>query len=150
MEAYYAFSDEAGQYENTCGKRFLKSHPYYVRATLLVKIEEYRDYQYTIKELNDSIGLPASSEIKWSDLWSKKHNQPRTRFIKYIREEDLFDYYEQVLSEASKMASMKIIISVTENNKDNGIRKERMMAFHLQEALQRVENELKGSGFATL
>ena len=30
MEAYYAFSDEAGQYENTCGKRFLKSHPYYV------------------------------------------------------------------------------------------------------------------------
>lgn len=149
MEAYYAFSDEAGQYENTCGKRFLKSHPYYVRATLLVKIEEYRDYQYIIKELNDSIGLPASSEIKWSDLWSKKHNQPRTRFIKYIREEDLFDYYEQVLSEASKMASMKIIISVTENNKDNGIRKERMMAFHLQEALQRVENELKGSGFAT-
>ena len=42
MEAYYAFSDEAGQYENTCGKRFLKSHPYYVRATLLVKIEEFK------------------------------------------------------------------------------------------------------------
>jgi len=40
MEAYYAFSDEAGQYENTCGKRFLKSHPYYVRGTLLVKIED--------------------------------------------------------------------------------------------------------------
>lgn len=149
MEAYYAFSDEAGQYEITCGKRFLKSHPYYVRATLLVKIEEYRDYQYTIKNLNDSIGLPASSEIKWSDLWSKKHNQPRTSFIKHTGEKVLLDYYEQVLSEASKMESMKIIISVTENNKDNGIRKEKMMAFHLQEALQRVENELKGSGFAT-
>lgn len=149
MEAYYAFSDEAGQYETTCGKRFLKSHPYYIRSTLLVKIEEYRTYQYTIKKINDSIGLPTSSEIKWSDLWSKKHNQPRTSFIKHISEGVLFDYYEQVLSEASKMKSMKIIISVTENKKDNCIRKETMMAFHLQEAIQRVENELKGSGFAT-
>lgn len=149
MEAYYAFSDEAGQYEKTCGKRFIKSHPYYVRATLLVKIEEYRGYQFTIKNINNSIGLPASSEIKWSDLWSKIHNQPRTSFIKHTSEETLFDYYEQVLFEASKMKSMKIIVSVTENRKDNGIRKERMMAFHLQEALQRVENELKGSGFAT-
>jgi len=38
MEAYYAFSDEAGQYENTCGKRFLKSHPYYVPVLFHVYI----------------------------------------------------------------------------------------------------------------
>lgn len=149
MNAYFAFSDEAGQYDTRCGKRFLRSHPYYVRATVLMTVEEYRKYQKSIRDINNVMGLSALSEIKWSDLWSKKHNQPRTKFIKEISESKLMDYYERVLSEAQKMSSMKIVISVTKNIPNNGIRKEKMMTFHLQEALQRVENELKGNGFAT-
>lgn len=149
MDAYYAFSDEAGFYQERCGKKTLKSHPFYVRATVLVKVEEYQHYQCFIRELKEEMNIPLKEEIKWSDLWSKIHNQPRARFIKYIDKDDLFKYYRTVLSKAVEMKSLKIIITVTENRNDNIIKKEKMMSFHLQDSLQRVENELRGMGFAT-
>lgn len=149
MDAYYAFSDEAGAYDNHTSDRFFASHPYYVRANVLVEIGEYAEYQKAIHNLNEEMKIPLFEEIKWSDLWSKRRGKPRNDFISSLHDEDISEYFNKVLAKAASMESLKIIMTVTKNGVHNVANKDTMMRFHLQEALQRVNSELKSKGFAT-
>ena len=50
---------------------------------------------------------------------------------------------------AKEVESLKIILTFTKNGNENIANKDTMMQFHLQEAFQRVNTELKNIGFAT-
>lgn len=149
MNTYYAFSDESGQYNNHPGKRFIQSHPYYVRATVLISVEEYAEYQQLVRGLDKQIGVPPLEEIKWSDLWSKKRGNPRNTFIEDLTQGTLRKYFDEYFAIADKFESIKIILTVTENGGKNIANKDTMLYFHLQEAFQRINSEIKDTGFAT-
>ena len=41
MDAYFAFTDECGSYQKIRSENFIKTHPYYVRATVIMSFEDY-------------------------------------------------------------------------------------------------------------
>ncbi len=149
MDAYYAFSDEAGLYDNSPSNRFIKSHPYYVRANVLVRIDEYAEYQSAVRSLNFGMNIPSYEEIKWSDIWSKRKGKPRNAFVSGLQADSLTGYFNDIVCLANKMETLKIILTLTKNGQRNIANKDTMMQFHLQEAFQRVNTELKNIGFAT-
>ncbi len=148
MDIYYAFSDESGLYEVEASNRFLKNHPYYVRATVLFKVDEYADYQKQVHELNMRFSIPPYEEIKWSDIWSKERNQPRNDFVAQLPPDAPRTYIASIFEFAKSADSVKLILTCTKNG-SNIANNDTMFRFHLQEAFQRVNSELENNGFAT-
>ena len=148
MESYYVFSDEAGVYSNNPSNSFLKSHRYYVRANVMIKVDDYSIYQEKIKALNNNYKIPINEEIKWSDPWRKIKKNPRNSFIENTTTNDLFSYLDSVFELANSIESIVIILTFSDNRSSNIANIDTMMFFHLQEAFQRINTELEGKGFA--
>ena len=92
--------------------------------------------------------FPVFEEIKWSDLWSKRRGKPRNEFIADIDVNTLREYFDSIIKMTENIDSLKIILSVTKNTEENYIHRDAMVRFHLQEAFQRVNRDLKRNGFA--
>lgn len=45
MDAYFSFTDECGVYEKIRSEKFLKANPFYVRATVIISLEDYLKLQ---------------------------------------------------------------------------------------------------------
>lgn len=149
MNVYYAFSDEAGLYSLRPTNKFIKNNPYYVRSTVLVKVKEYADFQKKIHKIKKKYNLPISEEIKWSDVWRNKKGNPRNEIIGKYKSDELLKYISTFFTLAEDIPSLKIILTVTKNGKRNRARDDTMLKYHIQDAFQRINNELKKKGFAT-
>ena len=149
MSNYLVFTDEAGAYQAKTSESFRKTHPFYIRANVLMSMEDYRVFQDEMKKLNAMYEVPIDEEIKWADLWSLHKGKPRTTAIGKMNESRLKGYYRNVFEKATKKKSLLYVFTITNvYEKYCLIEQKHVYKFHLQEAFQRVKMTLNNSDFA--
>lgn len=141
---YLIFTDEAGAYKAQTTPDFRKRHPFYVRSNVIISMDDYMEFQKEMQTLNGMYEIPVGEEIKWSDLWEKLRNRPRTPAIAAITEDRLKGYYRKVFECASQKDSLQYIFTITNVYEQYCLLEERhIYKFHLQEAFQRVQMDLR-------
>lgn len=142
MRTFFVFSDECGNYSETRSSKFKNKHPFYVRSTVMVESEEYRQFEKEVAGLKDSMRFPPNGEIKWAHIGDVRNGRP-PMFLEGRTEEELKNYIRALLESAADMSSLRYIFTVTDNNTEVHIRYENIVAWHIQNALQRVQMDLK-------
>lgn len=66
MSIYFAFSDESGGYEKNRNEKYIKSNPYYNRATFLILASDWKKLNTKFRKIKEKFHLPLEKEIKWS------------------------------------------------------------------------------------
>ena len=147
---YLVFTDEAGAYKGQTTPEFRKRHPFYVRSNVMISMDDYRDFQNEMQTLNGMYEIPIGEEVKWSDLWEKMRKRPRTAAIAAMSNDRLKGYYRKVLECATQKESLQYIFTLTNVYEQYSLLAERhIYKFHLQEAFQRVQMDLRTqNGFA--
>ena len=141
---YLIFTDEAGAYKAQTTPEFRRRHPFYVRSNVIISMDDYMEFQKEMQTLNGMYEIPVGEEIKWSDLWEKLRNRPRTPAIAAITEDRLKGYYRKVFECASQKDSLQYIFTITNVYEQYCLLEERhVYKFHLQEAFQRVQMDLR-------
>ncbi|MCH5353499.1 MAG: DUF3800 domain-containing protein [Acutalibacter sp.] len=150
MSHYFVFTDEAGAYKAQTTPEFRKRHPFYIRSNVMISMDDYRDFQKEMQTLNGMYEIPVGEEVKWSDLWEKMRNRPRTPAIAAMSNDRLKGYYRKVLECAAQKESLQYIFTLTNVYEQYSLLAERhIYKFHMQEAFQRVQMDLnRQSGFA--
>ena len=108
---YLIFTDEAGAYKGQTTPEFRKRHPFYVRSNVMISRDDYRDFQKEMQTLNGMYEIPVGEEVKWSDLWEKMRNRPRTAAIAAMSNDRLKGYYRKVLECATQKESLQYIFT---------------------------------------
>lgn len=141
---YLIFTDEAGAYKAQTTPAFRRRHPFYVRSNVMISMDDYMEFQKEMQTLNGMYEIPVGEEIKWSDLWEKLRNRPRTPAIAAITKDRLKGYYRKVFECASQKDSLQYIFTITNVYEQYCLLEERhIYKFHLQEAFQRVQMDLR-------
>lgn len=141
---YLIFTDEAGAYKAQTTPEFRRRHPFYVRSNVMISMDDYMEFQKEMQTLNGMYEIPVGEEIKWSDLWEKLRNRPRTPAIAAITEDRLKGYYRKVFECASQKDSLQYIFTITNVYEQYCLLEERhIYKFHLQEAFQRIQMDLR-------
>lgn len=141
MNTFFAFSDECGSYSDQRSSNFKRKHPFYVRSVALVEAEEYKLFEKDISRLKQSMGYPANCEIKWAHIGDLR-NGHAPEFLAGKSIDDLKEYIKRFLGRAAEMSSLRYIFTVTDNNTDIHTEYERLITWHIQNALQRVQMDL--------
>lgn len=148
MDAYFAFTDECGNYQKVRSSKFNKAHPFYVRATVIISFDDYLKLQTGMDEIKSSFGLASNVEIKWSHFGSAIKNN-YSKIPHSLTVEQLKDYYSKVLLLLSNLKSVDIYYTLTDNNAIGAIGKVPLLKMHLQNALQKIQTTMADKeGFA--
>ena len=152
MTNYFVFTDEVGIYSSHPSVKFINSHPFYIRANVLMSIDNYRQYQMDMQRINGMYEIPFDEEIKWSDLGTKrKGGKPRSAIIAAMSADRLKGYYRKVLETATAKESTLFLFTVTDVvGRTCQIGEDYIYQYHLQDAFQRVQMDLnRTDSFAT-
>lgn len=141
MEAYFAFTDECGVYQKNRSKKFLKSNPFYVRATVIISLEDYIKFQTEMDRLKEKFNIKPRVEIKWAHLGNAiKNNYKKTPHT--LTKEQIKNYFINILSLIAEMESVKIYYTFTQNSKIGCVGEVALIKMHLQNALQKVQTSM--------
>lgn len=152
MSIYFGFSDECGSYLKVKNSKYLRVHPYYIRCTLLMNANEWKNFRIRFNELKLHYSLPIEKEIKWAHLWNLQNYQSRVqtipnekdfKFLESYDYHDLIDFVENSLSLINQLEYKKIIVTFTENSTCPLINEKAILKMHLQEHMQRIEMEIQ-------
>ena len=151
MNNYFVFTDEAGTYQQYPSDKHRKSHPFYIRSNVIMSISDYRQYQIDLERISGEYEIPYGEEIKWADLWSKEKNNPRSPRISAMPKDRLKGYYRTVFETAVAKESTQFVFTITElQNGSCYLKNDTIYRFHLQDAFERVQMDLKNTeDFAT-
>lgn len=150
MSNYFVFTDEAGAYNSSPSDAFVRSHPYYIRANVLMSIDDYRIYQLDMQRISGEYEIPFDEEIKWSDLWSKIKHNPRNGLIERMPENRLKGYYRRVFEIATGMDSTRFLFTLTDIiGRTCRWTSDFVYKTHLQDAFQRIQMDMGADDFAT-
>lgn len=150
MSNYFVFTDEAGVYQKNPSNAHIRSNPFYIRANVLMSVDDYRKYQTAMQRINGMYEIPFDEEIKWSDLWRKNKGNPRADFIDRMSFDRLKRYYRKVLETATELVSTMFMFTVTSMvDRTCRLKPETVYAFHLQNAFQRIQMDMATDDFAT-
>jgi hypothetical protein len=128
-------------------------HPFYIRTTLLMNSNEWKKLNTEFRALKVKYTIPLSKELKWAHLWKLRNFQmykkviPDKSDIKHLESYDyhnLINFVEEVLGLINGMKEKCIIATYTPNAKTIGTNEKSLLAFHLQEHMQRIEMTLQG------
>ena len=147
---YLVFTDEVGTYQCHPNTQTIKSHPFYIRSNVLMSVDDYRQYQLEMQQINETYEIPFDEEIKWSDLGTKyKKGIPRTPTLAAMSSDRLKGYYRKVLSVATAKESTMFLYTVTDIvGRTCQISDDCVYQYHLQDAFQRIQMELHSDDFA--
>lgn len=157
MAIYFAFSDENGDYERERGPKFIKVHPFFIRATLLMDSKDWRALSDAAAKLRSYLPVASAHEIKWSHIWSlriaERDNRHHDRahalnFLSMVRHDELLAFAGNMLGLLKGLSFGKVILTVTCNKSCARIGKDSIYKMHLQEAMQRIEMEMDSLGDA--
>ncbi len=152
MSIFFGFSDECGAYQLRRSEKHLKRHPYYIRSTLLIEADEWKNINNAFFSLKNKYELPLTKEIKWSYLWplrnfqKKEQKVPQDKDFKFLEIYDyhkLIDFVEESLKLLETIKYKQIIITHTDNKNCARINEKSMLKMHLQEHMQRIEMEVQ-------
>ena len=151
-DTYFCFSDENGDYKKNMTPKQLRSHPFYVRTTLIMNAGEWKKLNSNFRGLKDKYNIPRGKEIKWSYLWSLRYymktgkeipEKQEFKFLENYDYHDLIDFVADCLSLIHEIKEKKVVITFTKNDNGSYINEKSMLAMHLQEHMQRIEMELQ-------
>lgn len=152
MATFFVFSDESGQYKQSRTPKFIKSHPLYVRSTLIMDSSEWKTLSERFFELKRIKSLPIEKEIKWEYLWEiweyecrGKKIQKDCMFLESFKYKELEDFVEKSLSLLDNMQYKSIIITLTSNALDITFQEKEILQMHLQDIMERIELEFTTS-----
>ncbi len=152
MSIFFGFSDECGSYQIEKTKKYLRVHPHYIRSTLLINADEWKQLNRLFIDLKIKYGLPVEKEIKWAYLWQLRSFQrnkqiiPDIKDFKFLENYDFYDiinFVEECLNLLNCIEYKKIIISHTDNENCSKVKDEMMLKMHLQEHMQRIEMQIQ-------
>lgn len=148
MEAYFAFTDECGNYQKIRSDKFKRSHPFYVRSTVIISLNDYIQLQKEMEELKASLGVNQNVEIKWSHYGSALKGNYR-KLPHHLTPDQLKEYYTKSLSLLCTLSSVTIYYTLTDNNSIGQVNEIALLKMHLQNAYQRIQNTIsEKDGFA--
>lgn len=148
MEAYFAFTDECGNYQKNRTEKFNKAHPFYVRSTVIISLHDYLALQKGMDEIKISFGLQPNVEIKWAHFGSALKGNYR-KLPHSLAPEQLKDYYIQVLTLLTSLKSVTVYYTLTDNNVIRQVDETALLRMHLQNAYQKVQSTVsEKEGFA--
>lgn len=152
MTIYFAFSDENGSYKRVRGKRFIRAHKYYVRATCIIDATEWKNIESAYCALKRKHGIPIEKEVKWSfarSLHKYKEDGKEIRekeafyFLREKNPEALQDFLREALALLVDLNYCNVIFTVTSNERCRAIAHSRLIKMHLQEAMQRIQMDME-------
>ena len=152
MSTYFGFSDESGDYLKDITAKQLKTHLYYIRATLIMNSAEWKKLNSLFKQLKKDFELPANKEFKWCYLWRLKTKQVGEleikekepyKFLESYSYEKLESFVESCLNLINELDYKKIILTYTDNSLINKHEVKHILKFHIQEIMQRIEMDLQ-------
>jgi len=153
-KVYFVFSDEAGCYRKEKSNRFLTSHPYFIRVSLIMNYVDWMLLKDKYTQIRKSYNIPDDKEIKWSYLWSIRKNREKffndnknVGFLNNFSENDLINYIENCLMLLDESSYCKLIYTVTINKSCPKIDCLEMYKMHLQDAMQRIEMDIQNNIF---
>lgn len=150
MEAYFAFTDECGSYQKERSTKFLRAHPFYVRATVIISFDDYLKLQAEMDEIKASFDLASNVEVKWSHFGSAIKNNYKN-IPHNLTADQLKEYYGKVLLLLSNLKSVEIYYTLTDNNTIGAVGKIPLLKMHLQNALQKIQTTMtEKEGFAII
>jgi len=138
-EIFFVFSDESGNYKPKPGRKFLRSHPYYIRSAYIIKAIEWITLRTKIAKIKRNYEVEKLGELKWSKIWQlyKKREISKKKFKNFL------NFIEQALSTLSNLSFCKVIYTVTLNNAKNRIAERKIKTWHIQNVMQRVQMEIQ-------
>jgi len=148
VNPYFAFSDECGDYAQIRTEKFICSHPFYVRSTIMLSMDDYITLQDKMTSIKSEFALPPQVEIKWSHYGSalKGNYQNISHNLTPIQ---LAEYYTKCLKFLCSLRSAVIYFTFTDNKEVKRIDKIKLIKMHLQNAYQKVQTEMVDrSGYA--
>jgi hypothetical protein len=149
---FFCFSDEFGDYKPNMSEKQINSHPIYLRSTLIINSNEWKQLNNAFLLLKEEYNIPRHVEVKWSNLWSSRQAQLHSKTIQpgsslwNLKE---FDYHHLVqfvnrsVELITKLKFKKIIATVTFNDLIQNHKEEDIIKFHLQDTMQRIEMEIQ-------
>ena len=150
---YFVFSDENGNYKKSSGSSFVRTTPRYIRSSIIVNAEDWYVLNKALRRAKEKLGIDITNEVKWSHLWTIqklrrdgkeiKESDP-IYFLRKVKTDQLFCYYEEALSVFDKCAFCKIIYTITDNAITKEYDEERLLGFHIEDHMQRVQMEIQG------
>lgn len=150
MEAYFAFTDECGQYQKIRNEKFLRAHPFYVRSTVIISWTDYLILQKEMENVKIEFGLDARVEIKWSHYGNAIKNNYKDVPHK-LTPIQLKNYFSRILSTLCNLKSVSLYYTITDNRSLGKVSEVALLRMHLQNALQRVQITVSDlDGFAIL
>ena len=149
---YFCFSDECGCYNPQMSPNQLKSHPFYIRTTLIMNSCEWKELNDKFRKLKEEFSIPLSKELKWANIWTLKKLQEQHKTIsaksdiKYLERYDyckLIEFVGKALALINSLKEKRIIATYTKNRESFITSEKAILAFHLQELMQRIEMTLQ-------
>lgn len=142
METYFAFTDECGSYQKNRSDKFLRAHPFYVRATVIVSLKDFLEFQDGMDKVKKSLKVPADVEIKWAHIGSilkgnKKHIPHN------LTAPELKSYFQKIFQLACSLKSMCVYYTLTDNSLLGHVDEVNLIKMHLQNALQNVQRTME-------
>lgn len=130
----------------------LKSHPLYLRSTLIINSSEWKKLNNAFLLLKEEYNIPRHLEIKWSNLWSLRNAQKFSkkiedetgiRHLKDYNYQDLIEFVGRSVELITTLEFKKIIATVTFNSIGQNPKEEQIIKYHLQDTIQRIEMEVQ-------
>ena len=151
MAIYFGFSDECGVYKKIRSDKHLKAHPFFVRCTLLLDAEEWKNLNDGFRKLKELYDIPIEEEIKWSDLWLVKRNETKKvskknsipSFLKGYEYKDLYSFVESALGLLDTVKDKHVVITYTNNENCPSYDEIKVLEMHLMSHMQRIEMQIQ-------
>ena len=148
MDAYFAFTDECGNYQKIRSNKVQCSHPFYVRSTVIISLNDYIRLQKGMEELKAFLGVDQNIEIKWAHYGSALKNNYK-KIPHRLTPDQLREYYAKSLLLLSSLDSVAIYYTLTDNNSIGQVNETTLLKMHLQNAYQRIQSTIsEKEGFA--
>jgi len=151
MAIFFIFSDEAGNYRKEKNEKFLKNNPYYIRANLFIKANDWIKIKKELDRLRRAYKLPLNKELKYSYIWSIQKHRTNKKEISQDKEyyhlrnftpDTLLNFVTAAITLLHDLHYCKIVITVT-RNENCQYPEEHIYEWHIKNALQRIEMELQ-------
>lgn len=141
MDAYFAFTDECGNYQKIRSAKYNRSHPFYVRATVIISLADYLTLQAEMDKIKAAFGLQSKIEVKWAHYGSALKNNYRD-IPHSLSPEQLRAYFTDVITCLAERESVEVYYTLTDNRQIGQVEEVSLIKMHLQNAYQKIQTTL--------
>lgn len=154
MATYFSFSDECGDYTQYITPKQLKVHPFYIRATLTFKSDEWKKLRDNFIDLKNQYSIPLHEEVKWAYLWNLNFHEQRQqpipkdkpyKFLESVGFQGTLNFVNDSLKLIHGLTQKFIILTFSDNKINSAHKEYSIIKFHIQEIMQRIEMQLQSN-----